>query len=166
MFKLMVLANLMIKPCYGYELKSLLNQLNPNNNKIYPLLNRLAQRKLVVATTITQEGKPNRKVYTITKKGKAIFIERLAKFDESDLQNLDQFCIRMAFSYLLPKETVRQIILTRRRALSIQSTTTITTQLPVTNDDTTRLLKFLAELRNLELSYLEELKQKYSITKW
>ncbi len=163
MFELIVLANLMIQPCYGYELKGKLKQLNPNNNKIYPLLKKLAQQKLVEASTMFQEGKPNKKIYTITEKGRQYFIERLAEFDEVSAQNLDQFSIRMAFSYLLPRETVQKIILTRERALSVQSNVTITTQLPMTTDDSIRLLKLIAELRNVELSYLAELKKKYDI---
>lgn len=153
----------MIQPCYGYELKGKLKQLNPNNNKIYPLLKKLAQQKLVEASTMFQEGKPNKKIYTITEKGRQYFIERLAEFDEVSAQNLDQFSIRMAFSYLLPRETVQKIILTRERALSVQSNVTITTQLPMTTDDSIRLLKLIAELRNVELSYLAELKKKYDI---
>ena len=69
MFEILVLANLMLKPCYGYEFKRHQKVLNPNNNKIYPLLKKFTDEGLVTVRSETQSDRPARKVYEITDAG-------------------------------------------------------------------------------------------------
>lgn len=80
MFEILVLANLMLKPCYGYEFKRHQKVLNPNNNKIYPLLKKFTDEGLVTVRSETQSDRPARKVYEITDAGRQRFVEKLRDF--------------------------------------------------------------------------------------
>ncbi|MFD0275334.1 PadR family transcriptional regulator [Kitasatospora sp. NPDC018058] len=70
-----LLALLARQPAYGYELKQGLEQTfgaaypQPNIGQIYVTLSRLEKSGLIRGTEVTQEGRPDKKVYEITEKG-------------------------------------------------------------------------------------------------
>ncbi|QMU77905.1 PadR family transcriptional regulator [Streptacidiphilus sp. PB12-B1b] len=71
-----LLALLAVQPSYGYELKLALEQLfgaaypQPNIGQIYVTLSRLEKSGLVSVHEISQEGKPDKKVYELTAAGR------------------------------------------------------------------------------------------------
>src|SRR4029453_2368684 len=72
-----LLALLATGPAHGYELKQALEQrfgsvLPPlNAGQIYTTLSRLERDALVVDDAVEQNGRPNKRVYRLTEKGKA-----------------------------------------------------------------------------------------------
>jgi len=76
-----LLGLLTIAPMSGYDLgqtirASVGHMWNESYGQIYPNLKKLAQDGCVVSKTERQKGKPDRRIYSITKKGR----ERLAKW--------------------------------------------------------------------------------------
>ena len=76
-----LLGLLTIQPMSGYDLGSLIRTSvghfwRESYGQIYPNLNRLAAEGLVTAKTERQKGKPDRRIYSITVKGR----EQLAKW--------------------------------------------------------------------------------------
>jgi PadR family transcriptional regulator, regulatory protein AphA len=76
-----LLGLLSIEPMSGYDLGrniqvSIGHMWNESYGQIYPNLKRLAKEGLVACKTEKNKGRPNRRVYSITRKGR----ERLAKW--------------------------------------------------------------------------------------
>ena len=79
-----VLGCVAFQPMSGYDIKkyiecSLGNFWKISFGQIYPILNRLEENQLVTSKLESQEGKPDRKVFTITEAGLAALREYLAK---------------------------------------------------------------------------------------
>lgn len=167
MLGIMILSNLMLKPCYGYELKRKLQLLNPNNNKIYPLLRRLAEDGIVCVRTENQDGKPARKVYEITDKGTELFVSMLGEFSLKEAHNSDEFYLRVAFFSLLTKETIDDILTKRETALCSHSQTLgIIDRLvdyPDPYCDILFLQNFLGSAKQAELRFIANLRKKYGL---
>lgn len=68
-----ILSVLSKRPSSGYELASCLDMLWPaKHSQIYPLLTKMEQKGLLSYEYIEQIGKPNKKIYSITEKGRII----------------------------------------------------------------------------------------------
>lgn len=168
MLELMILSNLMLKPCHGYELKTKLQVLNPNNNKIYPLLKKLAAADCVTLDMQQQDNNPPRKVYSITEKGKDRLIELLSNYNTKNAFSDDEFYIRVAFFQLLDNDTIKNILETRKHALSSFGITLGIIEnlqnFPDMTYDILLLQNYLSAKTQTELRFIESLKQKYGIT--
>lgn len=167
MLEILILSNLMLKPCYGYELKRKLQLLNPNNNKLYPLLRCYADDGLVISRTENQDGKPARKVYEITEAGRKRFIELLSDFSQKDANVNDEFYIRVAFFSLLEKPVVETILNRREASLRARSETLHFSdqlnQYPDPCFDILFLQNYLSASTQLELRFLDNLRKKNNI---
>jgi len=68
-------------------------------SQIYRGLNKLEGKELVKSEIVSQEKRPDRKVYQLTKEGKKIFLNWLNKFPDQLSQTCrSQFLIRIFFS--------------------------------------------------------------------
>ena len=157
MFEMMVLAKLMCRPCHGYELKTYLANFNPNNNKIYPALRQLNSKGFVVAEIQIQNGRPNRKIYSITPAGLERFVQLLKNFDFEKAQNTDEFNLRISFSYLLDKETMCNILALRQKALLSQSSVPDLIPEDENKEMIDRLRSLHSRIRTLEMEFVESL---------
>lgn len=80
--KTILLGALINKSMTGYELKKIFSLSfayfsGLSYGSIYPALKKMEEEKLITMRLEIQESAPNRKVYTITKKGKQAFLEAL-----------------------------------------------------------------------------------------
>lgn len=109
-------------PKSGYEIKQFLsgplNQImSLSFGTIYPTLNKLLVDELVSCKQKTQEKKPDKKIYSITKKGQKWFkkslmensVEWLRSGNYGD-QVKSEFLMIILFSEFLPKETTELVI--------------------------------------------------------
>lgn len=83
MFKFLLLGLLSERPRHGYELKSELDRLlvghsAVNVGQVYTTLSRLERQRLVVHEVIKQPPMPDRKVFSVTERGREEFFEWLA----------------------------------------------------------------------------------------
>jgi PadR family transcriptional regulator AphA len=74
--------------------------------RIYPTLKRMAEEGLVVYEVEPQEGKPDRKVYSVTDKGEAEFLAWLREPVEQDTHTLQALFSRFFFYGILDRETL------------------------------------------------------------
>jgi DNA-binding PadR family transcriptional regulator len=74
-------------------------------SQIYRELSKLENQGFVYSNLELQEGRPNKKVYVVTEKGRTEFIQWLSDFPE-DLVPIsrNEFLVRVFFSSQLPEE--------------------------------------------------------------
>jgi DNA-binding PadR family transcriptional regulator len=96
-----ILGLLGAHPMSGYDIKrafdrSLATYWNAGNSQIYTTLKTLAARKLVSSEIIQQEGRPNRRVYSLTPAGRTTLDAWLAEPVPSRFTK-DEFLTRLFF---------------------------------------------------------------------
>ena len=94
----------------GYEIKQHFEQefshfFVAGYGSIYPALAELTRRGLVDCTSVAQEKKPDKKVYSITPKGRAALVDELMRTPPRHKVR-SQFLVLMYFAHLLPPEKV------------------------------------------------------------
>lgn len=110
-----VLGILSEKPATGYEIKErfstiFANFYNASFGSIYPILHKLTKENKVTFETIEQEGKPDKKVYSITEEGQRAFHKYLSQPVENEKIKWD-FMVRLFYSENLT-ETERVSLIT------------------------------------------------------
>jgi DNA-binding PadR family transcriptional regulator len=109
--KSMLLGFLMRGSMTGYELKKLFSMSfsffsGLSYGSIYPALNKMEQEGLITMRLEVQEGSPNRKIYTITAKGRKAFLEAL-KAPFAHERGKHPFLTRLFFfAHLTPEERI------------------------------------------------------------
>ncbi|MFF0826448.1 PadR family transcriptional regulator [Brevibacillus sp. NPDC003359] len=90
-----------LQPLTGYEIKKLLEEFfshfyRSTYGTIYPMLTRMEKEGLITKEVVPQDGKPNKKVLTITDKGRECFNDYLIGPLEQDSTKSD-FLMRLYF---------------------------------------------------------------------
>ena len=99
----------------GYEIKKLFDDdgyqhfVEASFGSIYPALNRMTEDGLVSVRSESQEKRPDRKVYSITPKGREAFIATLMKPLPED-RHRSPFVFAMLFADQLPRERVTEML--------------------------------------------------------
>ncbi len=169
MLELIILANLMLSSCHGYEIKKVLKGMNVNNNTLYPLLRSLQEKGYVTMELQIQENKPSRKVYTITEEGKNHLFDIINDFDEAKASSNDEFYLRVAFFQFIPTENIEKILDTRENALdnftNKERIMSFLGKFPDQSLDLLYLHNFVSAQMFSEKQFVESLRQKYGIKK-
>ncbi|MDX1443526.1 MAG: PadR family transcriptional regulator [Gammaproteobacteria bacterium] len=76
---------------------------------IYPALADLTKQGLVTCREEAQDNRPDRKVYSLTEKGRAAFVESLEQTPPRH-KIRSEFMVLLHFAHLLPRERVAAII--------------------------------------------------------
>ena len=120
-----ILSVLGRRPCSGYALVQYLEVVWPaKHSQIYPLLNKMEQEEFLEYEHVEQIGKPDKKIYSITEKGKEALEDWIA-VSPSDPINRDEFLIKVYSIWLLKEEDSAKLIQDRIKNLE----KTIDTQL-------------------------------------
>jgi len=99
----------------GYEIKKLFEEgdfrffYETSFGSIYPALSRLVEDGLALVSEQAQDKRPDKKVYSITGKGRDLFAESLREPPAPDKIRSD-FCFLMLFAHLLPPATADRLI--------------------------------------------------------
>jgi len=106
-----ILGLLNIRARTGYDLKkafdvSIRHFWPADQSHIYRVLGRLADKGYVTFKSVPQEGKPNRKVYTITQAGRKELETWLASRDRDESSKRSPYLVRLFFSSLLPDDLI------------------------------------------------------------
>ena len=102
----------------GYEIKKLFEEgdfrffYETSFGSIYPALSRLVEDGLALVSEQAQDKRPDKKVYSITEKGRDLFAESLREPPAPDKIRSD-FCFLMLFAHLLPPATADRLIRNR-----------------------------------------------------
>ncbi|NNE84818.1 MAG: PadR family transcriptional regulator [Alphaproteobacteria bacterium] len=84
---------------------------------IYPALAQLLKDNLVTVTQYTQEGRPDKKVYSLTATGRLFLLDALDEPTEPDKVRSD-FLFRMMFAHLLSPSALEAMIDERMAVLT------------------------------------------------
>ncbi len=106
-----LLGLLILYPRTGYDLYKRMERArflleSASLRRIYPTLKHLSEEGLVEYRVEPQEGKPDRKVYSVTDKGEAAFGEWLRVSPDESTHSPDRFLSRAFFWGMLDKETL------------------------------------------------------------
>ena len=99
----------------GYEIKKLFDEdgyqyfAEVSFGSLYPALSRLTEEGLVSVREEAQEKRPDRKVYSLTDKGRAAFLNSMMKPLPED-RHRSPFVFAMLFSHLLPQPRVIEMM--------------------------------------------------------
>ena len=102
----------------GYEIKKLFEEgdfsffYETSFGSIYPALSRLVEDGLALVSEQAQDKRPDKKVYSITDKGRDLFAESLREPPAPDKIRSD-FCFLMLFAHLLPPAVIDRLIRNR-----------------------------------------------------
>lgn len=167
MLELAILSALYFGPCHGYEIKKLLKGMKLNNNTLYPLFKKLVENNYVTMEEIEQEGKPKRKVYTITEAGRVHLFDIIRDFSADDAASDDAFYLRLAFFQYLDKDTISKILEKRETYLEDYVNHTklmsILRRFPDTNYDLLYLKNYADSRIFNEKQLVRSMKEKYGI---
>ena len=76
---------------------------------IYPALGRLLEEKLVTMRLVEQDGRPPKKLYSLTPKGRMALVDALMQPHERDRLRSD-FLFRLSFAELFPARQLEALI--------------------------------------------------------
>lgn len=101
-------------PASGYDMKKCFESsfghfFPAGYGSIYPALATLASNGLVEFEEVLQEGKPDRKVYNITEKGREQLMRGLSNPDPSH-KIRSEFLATLWFAHLMPEEQINTVI--------------------------------------------------------
>jgi DNA-binding PadR family transcriptional regulator len=111
MLKFVLLGSLNYQPMSGYDLKQFTDRSTSNFwhaelSQIYVTLKALEKEGLISSAAVAREGRPDRRVYTITESGQQALGEWLKQpFTEID-QYKDTLLLKLFFSASLEKEAI------------------------------------------------------------
>ncbi|MEM9439409.1 MAG: PadR family transcriptional regulator [Pseudomonadota bacterium] len=111
--KTLCLGALTERDLTGYEIKQHFEEAYSHffvagYGSIYPALADLTRRGLVCCTSVPQEKRPDKKVYSLTKTGRdALIAELMATPPRHKVRS--EFLVLMVFAHLLPPEKVAEI---------------------------------------------------------
>lgn len=101
-------------PASGYDMKKCFESsfghfFPAGYGSIYPALATLARNGLVEFEEVPQEGKPDRKVYTITEKGREELMKGLSNTSPTHKVR-SEFLAMMCFAHLMSAEQIDEVI--------------------------------------------------------
>ncbi len=122
-FRYFVLGLLAQQPLSGYDIKRLLKGLewligSPSFGSLYPALHALREAGLVTVTTVTREGKPPRKIYTITATGQAA-LQTWAEVPAT-AKTLKDFVMQLILASSFSPERMRTLLQQRQAHIAEQ----------------------------------------------
>lgn len=113
--KIACLGALSRRPASGYDIRKLFETgpfghfYEAGYGSIYPALADLARDGLAVVSEMPQDGKPDRKVYSITDAGLAVLVEELHEPPRPDRLR-SEFLVTIFFAHLLPPAMVARFV--------------------------------------------------------
>ena len=112
-----ILSALSIKPCSGYDLAAYLEAVWPaQHSQIYPMLTKMEQKELLVYEHVEQTGKPNKKIFSITDKGKEL-LKQWTAISPADPINRDEFLIKIYSIWLSNEKNAMKLVQDRISSL-------------------------------------------------
>lgn len=117
-----LMALLFKKPMHGYELRAAFDDmvyalwpLNPG--QVYSTLDRLARDELVTFRRIEQDDRPDRKVYTLTERGREEFLEWVKESEIPDNLLRRDFYFKLICMQTAGVEGTKEVISQERKRL-------------------------------------------------
>ena len=113
--KTLCLGVLTLGDASGYEIKKAFEDspvgdfMEASYGSIYPALTKLTEEGLVTCDERAQEGRPDKKVYSITVKGREVFLAAMSSVPSEDKYR-SEFAFMMLFADDMSSEQISQLI--------------------------------------------------------
>jgi DNA-binding PadR family transcriptional regulator len=123
---ILVLATLQEGPLHGYELKRRVvrpSLSTVSNNSLYPALRRFEESGAVTVTVEQQEGRPARRTYRLTERGRQQLVERISTLPAEKAANDEEFAVRLALFDQVGPEARAAVLRERLSALELKLAT-------------------------------------------
>lgn len=109
-----ILATLTDRPASGYDIAKKFDSSvgffwQASHQQIYRELNKLEEKNWILAETVTQESRPNKKIYSLTEIGKIKIIEWIAKPGKVSPHKEEVLVKLFAGSLVKPKILLREL---------------------------------------------------------
>ena len=118
MSDLLLLALLLGEPKHGYALKKLAafitGQRDLHNNVLYPALRKFVNEGWVSSRSVAGNRGQTRVLYSLSAKGKAELLRRLAEFGPKEIVSLEAFRLRVGLFDLLDADSRVRILAARK----------------------------------------------------
>lgn len=119
-----ILGLLTQQPMSGYDIKRFLKSLSwligsPSFGSLYPALRALLEEELVTVEVVPREGKPPRKIYSVTEAGKQAFVEQSGQSTTSDV-SLKTFVMYLILSDSLSRAELLACLRQRQAQVTAQ----------------------------------------------
>ncbi|MEA5447350.1 PadR family transcriptional regulator [Leptolyngbya sp. CCNP1308] len=106
-----ILAALTDRPCSGYDLAKQFDGSvgffwHASHQQIYRELTKLEDQGLVTAEAVAQEGKPDKKIFSVTESGKTVLKEWIAQPSKC-VPTKDDLLVKLFVGHLVSPETVQ-----------------------------------------------------------
>ena len=111
-----ILGILVHQSCHAYQIEKRIRDRNIRErmqigfSTIYSALKKLEKRAYVESNFIPQEGLPGRRVYTVTREGRAVLLERIKKALSQPQRETSSFEVGLAFGVLLDKDAMKEAL--------------------------------------------------------
>ncbi|MCC3306256.1 PadR family transcriptional regulator [Sneathiella sp. HT1-7] len=144
----------------GYEIKKTFEDrldliFHASYGSIYPALNKLTEEGLVSCRELSQEKRPDKKIYSITANGRYQFFDAIMKKPASD-RFRSEFLATLMFSHLLPAATISDLI-DGRIEDRLQKIATMTDECETKQTDREKFLcNFGMKMYQAEIDYLQD----------
>lgn len=173
-----ILSILLVQPSSGYALEDTSKHLwSSKLSQIYPRLSFLEKNGYIEYEIVTQEKKPNKKVYSVTKEGIQILKEWIEEPPMKPI-NKDEFLIKIHAAWLNDPNAAHQLIENREEYYkekldffrkSLESIMEIERQNPTIQTTTKQLeIRKLLTLRRIdfyevELKWCDKMKETFTL---
>ncbi|NRA88043.1 MAG: helix-turn-helix transcriptional regulator [Rhizobiales bacterium] len=144
----------------GYEIKKLAEDgkfsyfIEASFGAIYPALTRMSKEGLVTWRSVEQEGKPSRKVYSITPDGRKEFISSLYTAPKPD-RFKSEFLLMMLCSSALDVEYVTKLIDSRVCELEVEMNMMEKELIDSSNPSEAFVINYGIHMQKASLEYLQ-----------
>jgi DNA-binding PadR family transcriptional regulator len=114
-----ILVSLIFEPKSGYDLAKQFDGSvgffwQATHQQIYRELTKLEQQNLIIAEAIAQEGRPDKKIFSVTDLGLSHL--KIWLLQSSDVATVkDEFLLKIYAGYLIPEEAIAQHIKEHRQ---------------------------------------------------
>jgi|SRR5580658_6548148 DNA-binding PadR family transcriptional regulator len=162
MTDLLLLAALLAGPRHGYALKKQIGLLSGNaamhNNLVYPLLKRFVQQGWVSRRATAGERGQTREVYSLTKAGKQVLLDRLGELSDRDAGSADALRIRVGLFGFLGAGQRHEILQKRDKWLAArQDRLRLIAQKQPMDIWATEVVRFICKQTDMEREWLGRL---------
>ncbi len=157
----LILGLLAEHPMTGYDIKkhvsaTLGTVTNASYGTLYPTLHKLRDDDAVEVQEIPQAGRPSKKVYKITIKGKEELMQWLQQPTAAD-QVKREFLLKLYFANNLPAEHLKIMISERQKAVETLQETSRAERNLLNNPWQVRIVDYTLAMCKAELEWLKQL---------
>jgi len=163
----LILGLLAERPMSGYDIKKHVKSMlpavtNASYGTLYPTLHRLRDEKAVEMREVPQKGRPSKKVYRITRKGRDELVGWLKQPAAAD-QVKREFLLKLYLAKNLPPRHLKTMVAARRDEVETLRRTLKAERDEVSNPWQTWIVNYTLSMCEAEIHWLKQLEAEIEV---